>query len=130
MTDATYFLALRRKIQDSANIEVQLNGSAECQPIVTMLHKAKGEAAAALAQLATVNPENPAEIRTLQTVVQRFDDLCRWLSQIVKDGFDADLEVSEAERDELIEQLAGTEDGEQQLINAGLVEDSPHGGRD
>lgn len=116
-------LAKQRIIAASADIEAQLSVTAGCRPVLFMLLKARDEAAEALAELATLPPGTPAsELLRLQNDVCRYDDIMRWMRQLVARGFELDREISEAEREELADLLIGTPDGEEEAAELGLIE--------
>jgi hypothetical protein len=120
-------LAKQRIIAASADIEAQLSVTAGCRPVLFMLLKARDEAAEALAELATLPPGAPAsELLRLQNDVCRYDDIVRWMRQLVARGFELDREISEAEREELADLLIGTPDGEEEAMELGLIEREHH----
>lgn len=121
MDDVMHIAALKRAVADSAEIEAQLEATRGCRPLLTVLVKARAEAAEAMSVLTTTAPEDVQEIRRLQNEVARFRDLIRWLAQIVAEGFDADSEISDADREELIEGIAGTPESQQEARDLGLA---------
>src|SRR5947209_12343014 len=96
-------LALARAVLISADIEEQLTARKAhgMRPLIAVLHKARREAASSIAQLVGVRSDDRIEILRLQNEVRRFEDLVRWLKEIVSEGFDDRYEVADAERDEL-----------------------------
>lgn len=125
-SDAAHLLALQRMISDSAEIEVQFRKDIRGgRPVVTMLQKAREEAASSLVALVDANPDEPKEIRHHQNNVNRFRDLVRWLRQIVADGAEADKELDDQDREALIEYLVGSPEGQEEALGLGLVVDAP-----
>lgn len=121
MDDVMARVALKRAVADSAEIEVQLEATRGCRPLVVVLMKARAEAAAAMCALTTTAPEDTPEIRRLQNEVARFRDTTRWLSEIVAEGFEAEADLSDEEREEMVEDIAGTPEGQQEARDLGLT---------
>lgn len=112
--DPKRLIAADRAVRISAEIEVQLMGGHGCTPILAMLVRARDEATQAMVMLVRGNANDPGEIRALQNIVVRFDDLVRWLQDLVRDGFEAEREISNEEREDLADMLAH---------NPGLLDD-------
>ena len=93
-SDPLYTLALQRASRLSIEVEAQLTSRVKSEPLLVVLHTAKEQAATALASLADVDPTDSIEIRRLQNEVARFDDLVRWLRQMLFDGPEADRELN------------------------------------
>lgn len=123
--DVILELAKKRAIADSVEIEAQFSLTEGCRPLLNVLHRARGEAAEALAALAVVEFDDQQAIKHLQNHIARFRDLVGWLSKIVTEGIESDTEISDAEREELIEALVGTPEGQQQAIDLGYLEGVP-----
>lgn len=85
--------ALLRRVSDYVDLELQFDKSASLRPVVTMLGMAREEAATAMVALSLIDPSKTEEIRSLQNVVVRFDDLVRWTRKIIAEGRDAEVEV-------------------------------------
>lgn len=85
--------ALLRRVSDYIDLEIQLDKSAAHRPVVTMLGMARDEAAEAMVSLSLVDPAKTEDIRALQNIVVRFDDLVKWARKIIADGRDAEVEV-------------------------------------
>jgi hypothetical protein len=110
--DPVASLALDRASVISADIEEQLTARKEhgMRPLIAVLHKARAEAAAALARLVDVDARQVDEVRRLQHQVWRFADLVRWLKELTAAGLDQRYEVADAERDELERLVAPPDD--------------------
>ncbi len=87
-----------------------------------MLKKARREAAEAITAILGADPDNAKEIRDLQTVALRFRDLCRWLTELVHEGFEADSQINDEEREELIAAVAGDPAAERLAVELELME--------
>jgi hypothetical protein len=127
MMDPLSKLALARAQAAAADIEAQLSIESGQRPIVVMLAMAKRDAASAIAALTTVDPESAKEIRGLQNQVARFTDICRWLQDVISAGREAEQQITADDREEMIEVLGQTPEGQLELINLGLLEGDTHG---
>jgi hypothetical protein len=119
--DPIFRLAVQRIIADSADIEAQLSLGRGTRPILTVLTKARLEAADALACLVDVDAEIPTEIRRLQNEVRRFGDLVGWFKTIIEQGHLADQVITQQEREELLEILSRDLEGQEEAVSEGLV---------
>lgn len=130
LIDPVRRMAMLRAISASADIEAQLNKQAENRPVLILLMRAREAAAEALEALATlpVDEATPAEIRSLQNEVRRYDDIVKWLREIVHDGFDYDREISDEDREEMIDLLMRTPEGQREAEDLGLLPTSPNQG--
>lgn len=112
----------------AADIEAQLVIESGHRPILLMIQMAKREAANAMSALVEVDPFETRKIQRLQNEVRRFTDLCCWLQDVIRAGREAEEQITREDRDEMIEILAETPEGQRELINLGLLEgDTPHG---
>jgi hypothetical protein len=121
MMDALSRLALVRAEAAAADVEAQLSMSGGERPVLVMLQMAKQEAALAIAALVNVDADDPKKIRRLQNEVLRFIDLCRWIGDVLAAGSEAAQQISDEDRNELIEILSQTTEGQEQLVNLGLL---------
>jgi hypothetical protein len=105
-------LALDRAALISADIEEQLTARKEhgMRPLIAVLHKARLEAADAMAQLVDADARRADVVQGLQNRIARFADLVRWLKEIVNEGLDQQYEVGDAERDDLESLVAPPDD--------------------
>jgi hypothetical protein len=72
--------------------------------------------------LAFVDPEKPDAIRALQNEVKRYDEFVADLRAIIQDGIMADHEITDKEREDLLDVLTMTPDGQRQAVELGLVD--------
>jgi len=102
MTDPTGFLAAARAQFLSEDVEEQLTARAHhgYRPLVAILHKARLQAADAMAALVSANPEKPGDIRALQNEVRRFEDLVQFTQAILGEGQEH-LAIHDEDRREL-----------------------------
>lgn len=113
---------MQHVVAASAQIEAQLKILDGTFPVLVMLHKAKAEAADAMTMLATCEFSTPIEdIRHWQNEIRRFDDLVRWLLDIVEEGKRYDAEITQEERDALANMLLQSPDGERVAREVGLI---------
>lgn len=119
--DPIYRIAQEQIIQASREIEVQLVANNGTFPILVMLRLAKQEAAAALSDLAIAYTANIEDIRKLQNKIHRYDDLVRWLSEIVAAGLEYEDDFRQAERQEVADLLnPKTDEDREELAAAGV----------
>jgi hypothetical protein len=111
--DPVYAAALRRTSRLSIDLEAQLTSKVNSEPLLVVLHTAKEQAGEALAALVDVNAEDPKAIRALQNEVTRFDDMVRWLKQMLIDGPEADRELGALQMQEARELILSDEDAAQ-----------------
>jgi hypothetical protein len=125
--DPIYRLGLRRCMELSADVEVQLRDDVQGgRPVVAILQRARHEAAEAMVGLYAVDPYKPEDIWALKNKIARYDDLVRWLRDIVQTGIEADTQVNSEEREELIELLCQTPEGQQLAQEQGLINGDGH----
>jgi len=89
-------------------------------PLSMMLERARGEfmqAARAFIESDLSNPDGIKQARSLQAQVQRYADLCTWLTQGQQDAADAELMLSDVDSaetetisEELKDQIYGNRD--------------------
>lgn len=115
-----------RKISIAADIDFQFFERAGFRPVVAILEKAKAEAAEAVAGLCVVDVNKPEDIRKLQNITARYDELVRWIKELISEGAEAERETTDKEREELLDILMETPEGEREAISLGLVEGAPH----
>lgn len=89
-----YKLALRRDVELSAKVEVELTSTLRSEPLLVVLNAAKERAADALAALVHVDSADQAAIRKLQNEVRRFDDLVKWLHELLIAGPEAERQLN------------------------------------
>lgn len=119
---ATQRAALERAVIMSAEVEVQLTSRDKTGPLLALLSLARQHAAEALADLANMDLGDRAAANK-QVDVRCFQRIVEWLREIVADGFDAELELSDAERYEINDEILGTsEDAIDEEAEEGAVE--------
>lgn len=114
-------LAMARAAAAAVDIEAQLAVTEGCRPIVLMLQRAKVDAAVALANLTEASPEDPHLIRKLQNEISRYSDIYRWLADVISAGREAEQQISDEDRDEMIETLGQTPEGLEELTQLGMI---------
>lgn len=118
--DAAWRAAAQRAVSLSADVEVQLSQTTGGAPLVALLVKARNAAADSIVCLAEADSEDPALIRALQNDVKCFKHIVEWLREIVADGFEAEDELSEDERDDLAEALGLDRESADDVRETGL----------
>lgn len=119
---ATQRAALERAVILSAEVEIQLTSRDKTGPLLALLALARQHAAEALADLANMDlgdrsaADKQMDVRCFQRIVE-------WLREIVADGFEAELELSDAERYEINDEILGaSEDAIDEEAEEGAVE--------
>lgn len=80
--------------------------------IAIIIDEAREKAIAALNRLVRADPDNPKEIRDLQWQVTRYDDLCRWIAQIIETARQAREDITDEEAAALAKLLRGEDQQE------------------
>lgn len=110
MRDPTDYRAYKRAVSLSANIEVQLRHAEDGAPLLEFLERANRCHAAAVVQLATVDPESPAAIRDLQAAIKAFALIVDWMREIVAEGKEAGAILDAQAREEMADYAGLNED--------------------
>lgn len=118
-------IAKLRIIKASAELEVQISQRVGSAPALEILRRLRDRAAESLVALATCNTEDPKEIRLLQNEVKRYDEWVGWLREIISEGVAYDAEFTAADREEMLDLLTQSPEGEQEAIALGLVDQVP-----
>jgi hypothetical protein len=124
MIDPVLRLAQIKVIKASAEIEAEL--SMRRNFLIPMLDRFRDKAAESLAALAFVDAENPKAIRLLQNEVKKYDELMDDLRSIVVEGIVAEQEITDEEREEYLDLLVETSEGQQEAVREGLIDDHPN----
>jgi len=125
MTDPIILLARQRIIKLSADLEVQLADKNGGGVAIEILHRLQRNAAESLAALAFIDFFDPAErkkIPTLQAEVRKYDEWIEHIKAIIAEGISEDKRMRDSERDELIDVLLETPEGEREAIELGLID--------
>lgn len=119
---ATQRAALERAVILSAEVEIQLTSRDKTGPLLALLALARQHAAEALADLANMDLGDRSAANK-QMDVRCFQRIVEWLREIVADGFEAELELSDAERYEINDEILGaSEDAIDEEAEEGAVE--------
>lgn len=119
--DPIVHLARLRIIRLSQELETHLADKRGGGVALEILRRLRERAAVSLAALATCDSEEPKIVRALQNEVKRYDEWLAWLREIVQEGIAYDREVDDDERNELIDLLTQTPEGQREAINLGLI---------
>ncbi len=123
-TDPIARIAKQRIISLSAELEVQLGDRKGGAVAIEMLRRLHDRATESLKLLAFVDlhtPKGRVEAVTLQNEVKRYDEWVAWMTEIVQEGQAYDKEFSQEDRDELLDFLVQTPEGQQEAAQLGLV---------
>jgi hypothetical protein len=110
MKDAIEGLAKARLLETALDLIVQLEKGTGLRPVLFLLVESRKRAAAAMVQLAIVDPTDANSIRTLQNEIVRFDDLVTDCRALVARGRDADRELRDEDRQEAADLVMSEED--------------------
>lgn len=113
-------LAKLHIIKVSMELEAEFVTKGEA-PCLEILHRIQDRAAQSLMALALCDSEDPKQIRLLQNEVKRYDEFVQFMKEIIDEGRAADKELSHEEREELLDTLETTPEGQEQAIDLGLV---------
>jgi hypothetical protein len=122
MTDHVLRISQLRIIKLSADLEVQLSdktGGAVAIEILRRLRDRAAESLAALAFVDLINEKDKALV--LQNEVKRYDEWVEWLREIINEGVAYDQQISDQEREEMLDVLTATPEGQRQAVELGLV---------
>jgi hypothetical protein len=97
--------ALERAIEISCDVEVQMTSREGFQPVLALLERARIEAADAIVALTTVDADEPKAIRQAQNRIACFDMIVGWLNELVAQGKDADVRLSDEDRADIAESI-------------------------
>lgn len=122
-------LAKLRIIKASADLEVQLSDIHGSGPSIEILRRLRDRAAESLAALAFHDlAKDRAGAVTLQNEVKRYDEWVAWLQEIISEGIAYDKEMDADEREEMLDLLTASPEGERQAAELGLVDLEPQDG--
>lgn len=121
--DPVLRLAQLRMIRASADLETQLSNKQGGAPALYVLQCLKEKAAQALAALAFVDALDWKAITKLQNEVKRYDEWITDLAQLIGEGKQIVRQMTEADRDEMLDVLLSTPEGQEEAIALGLVDD-------
>lgn len=124
-TDPLFRMAKQRIVKVSADLEVQIAAVPGGGPCVEILRRLQDRAAESLAVLATADFTQVKEIVALQNEVKRYDEWLGWMRDIIHEGKAYDRQFTEDDRKELLDMLMGSEEGMQQAVELGLIDDIP-----
>lgn len=80
-------------------------------------------AAESMTALCTCDATSHSAVMILQNEVKRYDEFLACLGDIARDGVAFDNELSRQDREDLLDILVQTEDGQQQAMDLGLLDD-------
>lgn len=115
-------LANLRVIKASRQLELELANVKGSGPTLEILKRLKDRAAESLAALAFVDPNDAEEIRTLQNEVKRYDEWITWMQEIVSEGITTEKQMDAAEREELLDMMLATPEGQREAQELGLID--------
>ena len=115
-------LAKMRIITASRELDAQLSKKRGCSPVLEILRRLRARAAESLEALAFINAYDSEKIKLLQNEVKRYDEWVEWLRDIVSEGLEYDQQITDSEREELLDVLVQSPEGQQEAIELGLID--------
>ena len=115
-------LAKMRIITASRELDAQLSKKRGCSPVLEILRRLRARAAESLEALAFTNAYDSEKIKLLQNEVKRYDEWVEWLRDIVSEGLEYDQQITDSEREELLDVLVQSPEGQQEAIELGLID--------
>jgi hypothetical protein len=118
-------LARQRIIKLSADLEVELSSLRGGGPIKEIWHRWRDRAAESLAAMVFLNiydPKDRMKFVTLQNEVKRYDEIVGSLRDIISEGISYDREMTIEDREEMLDVLVQSPEGQRQAIELGLVD--------
>lgn len=126
--DPILLLAEQRIISASAQLEVELSSRSGFRPTLEILRVLRKRAATSLAELATADlfsSEGRRQAVAHQNEVKRYDEWFVAMQALIAEGQALDAQMMEDERQEIIDTLSTSEEGQQELLELGLRDPLP-----
>jgi hypothetical protein len=128
VADPIIRIAHQRIVKLSADLEVQIAAKDGSAVALEMLRRLRDRAAESLAAMLLINFDDPSELvkaKTMQNEVKRYDEWLGFMRDIVNEGRAYDKQMSDADRQELVDYLCQSAEGQQEAVALGLVDDIP-----
>lgn len=126
-TDPIFLLSKQRMITASAQIEAELIAGGTSGPTMLICRELRRRAADSLTKLVFADlwtREGREKAIALQNEVKRYDEWLAAMKDILEAGRAADDEMRAEEREELLDYLVATPEGQQQAIELGLADNA------
>lgn len=121
MNDPLTRLAKLRIVKLSQNLEVILATKQGGDVVNEIVNRLRDRAAESMTALIVCNATDTNEVLRLQNEVIRYDEFVRTLSEIVTEGIQYDGEISREDREDLLDILSTTVEGQREAVALGLV---------
>jgi hypothetical protein len=115
-------LAKQRIVKLSIDLEIDLRTKQRGNVAIEILHRLQDRAAESLAAMAICDVTELRQLVALQNEVKRYDEWVVWLREIIAEGKAYDREMNEQDREEMLDFLSGTPEGQEQAVALGLVD--------
>jgi hypothetical protein len=118
-------LAQQRIIKISAELEAELAGVRQSGPTLEILRRLRTRAAESLSAMAFINifeEKGKVEFLTMQNEVKRYDEFVGWLKELITEGISFDNQMTADDREEMLDILMQTPQGQRDAIELGLVD--------
>lgn len=124
--DQIYRLAMMRIIKASAEIEAELRADIKGSgPVLEILRRLRDRAAESMEKLVFTDAQDTKAILTWQNEVKRYDEWVEWVREIIREGIEINNRLDDEEREEMIDMLLATPEGERAAIDQGLIDEAP-----
>jgi hypothetical protein len=114
-----------RIIESGAALERALKGQPGGNIAVEILHRLYERLAESCGALVFLNPyveEDREKIVTLQNECKRYDEWIAWLKEIINEGREYRSQLTQAEREDVLDYLNVSPDDVQRAIDLGLID--------
>lgn len=125
MQDPILRIAKLRMIKMSADLEVALSAKHGSNIAIDILCRLRERAAESLAALATCDALDRKQVLILQNEVKRYDEWLGWMREILAEGKAYDQEITDDERNEMLDLLSESPEGQKRAVELGLIDEIP-----
>lgn len=114
-------LAKVRVIAMSEQLEALLADKRGGNIVVEVVNRLRDRAAESMTALSICDPTDINKVIIYQNEVKRYDEFFMCLRKIVQDGIEADRDLSQQDREDMIDILVNTAEGQREAQELGLL---------
>jgi hypothetical protein len=114
-------IAMLRTIEAAKELDNQLGNRKGCGPVLEIMRRLRARAAESLEALAFVNAYDVEKVKVLQNEVKKYDEFVEWLRDISAEGLSYDQQITAEEREDMIDILVQTPQGQREAVAMGLI---------
>ncbi len=115
-------VAKLRVVRLSQELEVLLANKQGGNIVVEIVNQLRDKAAESMTALICCDVTKLSDVIRLQNECKRYDEFMDELARIAREGVAFDQEISREEREELLDYLVQTDEGQQQAMELGLLD--------